>query len=54
MALGQVSELSFAVPASAASIVLETILARIILKERVNPRRWIGVACVACGVALLM
>ena len=45
--------LSFAVPASAASVVLETILASIILKERVDRRRWMGVACVALGVYLL-
>jgi uncharacterized membrane protein len=53
MALGQVAELSFAVPASAASVVLETILARMILGEQVNRNRWLGVLCVASGVYLL-
>ncbi len=53
MSLVQIADLSFAVPASAASVVLETILATIILKERVDKRRWLGVACVAAGVYLL-
>ena len=53
MALVQVADLSFAVPASAARVVLETVLAWLILKERVDARRWIGVACVATGVYLL-
>lgn len=53
MALVQIADLSFAVPASAASVVLETILAKAILKERVNSRRWAGAALVACGVWLL-
>lgn len=53
MALVQVADLSFAVPASAASVVLDTILAAAILKERVDKRRWIGAACVAAGVLLL-
>jgi drug/metabolite transporter (DMT)-like permease len=53
MALVQTADLSFAVPATAASFVLETILARLILKERVDSRRWMGAALVACGVALL-
>lgn len=53
MALVQITDLSFAVPASAASVVLETILASVILKERVDRRRWIGAACVAAGVYLL-
>ncbi|MEO8100244.1 MAG: EamA family transporter [Acidobacteriota bacterium] len=53
MALVQIADLSFAVPASAASVVLETILARLILKERVDWRRWAGISCVACGVYLL-
>ena len=47
------ADLSFAVPASAASIVFETILARLILKERVDSRRWLGVCLVAFGVVLL-
>jgi len=51
--LVQSADLSFAVPASAASIVFETILARLLLKERVDWRRWGGVCLVALGVALL-
>jgi len=50
MALVQVADLSFAVPASAGSLVIETILARLILKEHVNSRRWMGAALVAGGV----
>jgi len=53
MALVQVADLSFAVPASAGSLVIETILARLVLKEQVDSRRWIGAALVACGVWLL-
>ena len=53
MTLLEGADLSFAVPASAASLVLETILARIVLKEHVDTRRWLGACLVACGVALL-
>ena len=48
-----VSELSFAVPATAVTYVLETILARYLLKERVNWVRWAGATLVVCGVALV-
>lgn len=48
-----VADLSFAVPASAASFALETVFAKILLKEQINHRRWAGAALVACGVALL-
>lgn len=48
-----VSDLSFAVPATAGTFVLETILAKVLLKENVNARRWAGACLVACGVALL-
>lgn len=51
--LVRVADLSFAVPATAASFVIETLLARIILKEQVSGRRWTGALLVACGVALL-
>ncbi|MGA2182871.1 MAG: EamA family transporter [Bryobacteraceae bacterium] len=48
-----VADLSFAVPASAASFVIETLLAKILLKEQICLRRWAGAALVAGGVALL-
>jgi uncharacterized membrane protein len=51
--LVQTADLSFAVPASALSIVFEVILARMVLKEQVDMRRWWGVGLVAIGVGLL-
>jgi drug/metabolite transporter (DMT)-like permease len=48
-----VADLSFAVPATAGSLVVETILARWVLREQVDSRRWAGVMLVAGGVALL-
>ncbi len=53
MKLLSFAALSFAVPATAGSLVLETLLARLILKEHVDRMRWAGVALVAFGVALL-
>jgi drug/metabolite transporter (DMT)-like permease len=47
------TELSFAVPATAVTYVLETVLARYVLHERVNWLRWLGAALVVCGVALV-
>ena len=47
------ADLSFAVPVTAGSFVLETIAAKLLLKEAVDGRRWAGVGLVACGVALL-
>ncbi len=48
-----IADLSFAVPATAASYVLETVLAYFLLKEKLNWRRWAGAGLVACGVAML-
>jgi len=53
MGLLTVSELSFAVPATAVTYVLETVLAKYVLKERVNWLRWAGASLVICGVALV-
>lgn len=53
MALVRVEPLSFAVPASAASFVLETVLAKLVLKERVGFARAAGALIVLAGVVLV-
>jgi drug/metabolite transporter (DMT)-like permease len=53
MGLLTVSDLSFAVPATAVTYVLETVLAKYVLKERVSWLRWAGASLVVCGVALV-
>jgi drug/metabolite transporter (DMT)-like permease len=53
MALVSIAELSFAVPVTAASYVLETIFAKYLLKEHIGRTRWAGSLLVAAGVALL-
>lgn len=53
MKLLSVADLSFGVPATAASVALETVLARLVLREKVTALRWAGALSVACGVALL-
>ena len=53
VALLRVADLSFAVPATAGSLVFDTALAQWYLKEHVDARRWIAALLVTCGVALL-
>lgn len=53
LALLSVSELSFAVPATAVSYILKTALSQWYLGEHVSSRRWLGAACVAVGVYLI-
>ena len=48
-----VAELSFAVPATAITYALETLLAKYVLGERVTWLRWAGAALVVGGVALV-
>jgi drug/metabolite transporter (DMT)-like permease len=48
-----VSDLSFAVPVSAVTYAMETVLAKYFLKEHVSGLRWVGAALVVCGVALI-
>ena len=48
-----IADLSFAVPITAASMVFETILAKLVLGESVSRLRWTGVFLVAFGVTLL-
>jgi drug/metabolite transporter (DMT)-like permease len=53
MALLSTSALSFAVPITASSYIVETALAKYVLRERVEWHRWAGATLVAIGVALL-
>jgi uncharacterized membrane protein len=49
----KIADLSFVVPATASTIVIETLLAWLVLREPVGVRRWLGAALVACGVWLV-
>jgi drug/metabolite transporter (DMT)-like permease len=51
--LVSIAPLSFAVPVSAATLIPETILARLFLREKVDWRRWAGAALIAVGVVLI-
>jgi len=53
MALVQTEPLSFAVPVSSASFVLETVLAKFVLHERIGARRAAGALVVLAGVVLV-
>lgn len=53
LSLLSIANVSFAIPATAASYLLETLLAKIVLKEDVRWRRWVAAILVAGGVALL-
>lgn len=53
MVLVQTEPLSFAVPASSASFVLETVLAKFVLHERIGVRRTAGALAVLAGVVLV-
>src|SRR4029077_12516051 len=53
MAILQIAPLSFVVPASACTIVLETVLARVVLKEKVCWQRAAGAALVLSGILIL-
>jgi drug/metabolite transporter (DMT)-like permease len=53
LGLLSIANVSFAVPATAIGYLLETLLAKYILKEDVHWRRWAGATLVAGGVLLL-
>jgi drug/metabolite transporter (DMT)-like permease len=53
LALVQTEPISFAVPASAGSFVLETLLAKLVLKEHLSRRRTLGALVVAGGILLV-
>lgn len=53
LGLLSIANVSFAVPATAIGYLIETLLAKYVLKEDVHWLRWAGATLVACGVLLL-
>jgi uncharacterized membrane protein len=53
MALVQRAPISLVVPASALQFVVETVLAKSLLREHLGKRRMAGALLVSCGVILL-
>jgi drug/metabolite transporter (DMT)-like permease len=53
LALVQTEPISFAVPASAGSFVLETLFAKLLLKERISGRKTLGTLAVFGGIVLV-
>ncbi len=53
LSLLSIASVSFAIPATAVSYLLETALAKYVLKESVTWRRWAGATLAACGVFML-
>jgi len=47
------AELSWVVPATAISFVIETVAAKYLLHERITAVRWAGALCICLGVGLL-
>jgi drug/metabolite transporter (DMT)-like permease len=53
LALVQTQPLSFAVPASAGSFILETLLAKVLLKEKLGSLRTAGALLVFIGILMV-
>ena len=53
MKLVSIAPMSFAVPMSAATFIPETLLAKYLLKEAVDWRRWTGAGLIAIGVVFV-
>ena len=53
LALLSRAQLSWVVPASAISFVLETLAAKYWLNEKISAARWAGAVCICVGVGLL-
>ena len=48
-----IAPLSFAVPITGSTYVFDALLAKYVLKERVNERRWAGIVLITIGIVLI-
>jgi uncharacterized membrane protein len=46
------ANLSLVVPLASIGIVVNVLGAQFLLKEKLTPERWLGIACICCGVVL--
>ena len=53
MKLVSIAPMSFAVPMSAATFIPETLLAKALLREKVDWRRWLGIVLIIAGVCFI-
>jgi drug/metabolite transporter (DMT)-like permease len=53
MALLSLADLSFVLPMTAVGYVISTLLGKVFLHEQVSPERWLGVALIFAGVAIV-
>ncbi len=49
----RIAPLSFSVPMTASTYVLDGVLAKYVLHERVNGKRWLGIVLIAAGIVLI-
>jgi uncharacterized membrane protein len=47
------ADLSYVLPVTAAGYILVALAGRFLLNEQITLRRWLGIALIACGVALV-
>lgn len=53
MALLSLADLSFVLPMTAVGYVISALLGKLFLHEQVSPQRWLGVALIFAGVAMV-
>jgi drug/metabolite transporter (DMT)-like permease len=48
-----IAPLSFSVPITGSTYIADALLAKYVLKERVNKRRWAGIVLITAGILLI-
>ena len=48
-----IAPLSFSVPMTGSTYIVDALLAKYLLKERVNMQRWAGILLIAAGIVLI-
>jgi len=49
----RIAPLSFSVPMTASTYICDALLAKYVLHERVNAKRWLGIGLISAGIVLI-